>query len=195
MARPQLILIRHGETEWSRERKHTGRTDIPLTQHGREQARDVGRILDGRRFALVLVSPMQRARETCELAGYLDQAVVDDDLLEWDYGDMEGRTTAEIREERPGWLVWDGPLPNGESVDHVGERGDRVIERCLAADGDVALFGHGHALRILTARWCGMAAVEGQRLPLHTATYCELGWEHEYRTLSVWNERSVDQTD
>ncbi len=173
----------------SKSGQHTGRTDLPLTHTGRSQARAVGHLLNHRPFALVLVSPLGRAQDTCKLAGYGDQMVVDPDLLEWDYGDMEGRTTKEIRETFPGWTVWDGPMPGGESIDEVATRADRVIARALAADGDVALFGHGHALRILTARWCELDGREGMRFPLRTATLCELGWEHEYRTVSVWNHQ------
>jgi broad specificity phosphatase PhoE len=186
---PNVVVVRHGETEWSKSGQHTGRTDIPLTAKGRQQAEQVGELLTGRSFSLVLTSPLDRAEETCRLAGFADEAQVDPDLIEWDYGDMEGRTTADIRDELPGWTVWSGPIPGGESIDHVAARADRVIARCLAAGGDVALFGHGHALRILAARWCELAPREGSRLPLGTATLCQLGWEHEYRTLSVWNER------
>jgi broad specificity phosphatase PhoE len=186
-AHNRIVLIRHGQTEWSSTLRHTGRTDIPLTDLGRTEARSAGDLLDQREFALVLVSPLSRARETCELAGYLDQAGVDDDLVEWDYGVAEGRTTAEIRTETPDWLVWGDDTVDAEKLAEVGARADRVIARCLEADGDVALFGHGHALRILTARWCNMDPVDGQRFPLGTATLSELGWEHDYRTIWVWN--------
>lgn len=186
----RVTLVRHGETEWSRSGQHTGRTDLPLTEEGREQALAAGRLLDGRDFALVLTSPLGRARETCRLAGYGDQAEIDDDLLEWDYGEMEGRTTTAIREERPGWTVWKGPMPGGESIEEVAVRCRRVIDRCLGATGDVALFGHGHALRILTAVWCELDPREGRRFPLATATLSTLAWEHEYRTISLWNARS-----
>jgi len=186
---PEVVVVRHGETAWSKSGQHTGRTDIPLTDRGRDQARRVGELLAGRTFALVLTSPLDRAEETCRLAGFSDHAQVDPDMVEWDYGDMEGRTTVDIRKEYSGWTVWSGPIPGGETIDEVAARADRVITRCLAANGDVALFGHGHALRILAARWCELAPTEGSRFPLGTATLCELGWEHEYRTLSVWNER------
>jgi probable phosphoglycerate mutase len=189
MTQNHAAVVRHGETEWSKSGQHTGSTDLPLTHTGRSQARSVGQLLNQRPFALVLVSPLERAQDTARLAGYGDEMVVDPDLIEWNYGEMEGRTTAEIRETYPGWTVWDGPMPGGESVDEVGRRVDRVIERVLGADGDVALFGHGHCLRILTARWCGLAPSEGKRFPLRTATLCELGWEHEYRTLTVWNNQ------
>lgn len=187
MTQNDVVLVRHGETEWSKSGQHTGTTDIPLTHNGRDQAREAGRLLAGRPFALVLASPLERAQDTCRLAGYGDDMVVDPDLAEWDYGEMEGRTTAEIRQTRPGWTVWDGEMPGGETIEQVATRADRVIDRVLAADGDVALFGHGHALRILTARWCELDPREGRRFPLRTATVSELGWEHEYRTLVLWN--------
>jgi probable phosphoglycerate mutase len=182
-----LVLIRHGETEWSRDKRHTSRTDVPLTETGREQARAVGERLGGRRFELVLTSPRVRARKTAELAG-LD-AVVDDDLVEWDYGDYEGRTTADIRVERPGWELWRDGCPDGESIEHVGERTDRAIARALAVDGDVAIVAHGHLLRILGARWVGLAPQCGGALALDTAAQCELGFERERRVIAVWNAR------
>jgi len=182
-----VTLIRHGETEWSKSGQHTGSTDIPLTDHGRDEARATGRLLGDRRFALVLVSPMQRARETAELVGLGDQAEVDDDLLEWDYGEYEGITTAEIRETHPGWTVWKGPLPSGETPEQVGARVDRVVARARRVEGPVALVGHGHCLRILAARWCELPAVEGRRLQLSTATLSVLGWEHDVPGLVTWN--------
>jgi probable phosphoglycerate mutase len=185
----EVVVVRHGETAWSRSGQHTGLTDLPLTHNGRSQARAVGHLLNHRPFALVLVSPLSRAQDTCKLAGYGDQMEVDPDLVEWNYGDMEGRTTTEIRETYPDWTVWAGPMPGGESIEAVSERVDRVIARALEADGDVALFGHGHNLRILTARWCALDPREGKRFPLHTASLCELGWEHEYRTITVWNHQ------
>lgn len=189
MTQHDLVLVRHGETAWSKSGQHTGLTDLPLTHTGRSQARSVGNLLNRRPFALVLVSPLSRAQDTARLAGYGDEMVVDPDLVEWDYGDIEGLTTVEIRKSHADWTVWDGPLPGGETVVEVGARVDRVIERVLSADGDVALFGHGHCLRILAARWCELGPREGRRFPLRTATLCELGWEHEYRTLSIWNHQ------
>jgi len=186
----KLVLIRHGETEWSRAKRHTGRTDLPLTDAGREQARRAAAAVAGRPFALVLTSPLQRARVTAELAGLGDRAEVDPDLREWDYGDMEGRTTAEIREERPGWEVWSGDLPNGETLAEVGGRADRVIERVCGVDGDVAVFAHGHILRILGARWIGLSPEGGGRLALETAAVCELGYERERHVLVTWNDTS-----
>lgn len=181
-----VVVVRHGETEWSRYWRHTGRTDVDLTDEGREGAEALRGALAPSRFSLVLTSPLVRAQKTAELAGF-QGAEVDEDLLEWDYGAMEGLTTPEIRESRPGWTVWSGEITNGESIDEVAARGDRVIERCLAADGDVLLFGHGHALRIFTARWCELAPAEGKRFMLFPATPSELGWEHEYRTIRHWN--------
>jgi broad specificity phosphatase PhoE len=186
----EVVLVRHGETEWSKSGQHTGVTDLPLTDVGRQQAEGTGRLLAGRSFARVLVSPLSRATETARLAGYGDVAVVDPDLVEWNYGDLEGRTTTEIRETYPGWTVWDGPIPGGETIEQVAARTDRVIEQALAADGDVALFGHGHCLRVLTARWCELDPREGRRFPLFTATLCELGWEHDYRAVNLWNDRA-----
>jgi probable phosphoglycerate mutase len=187
VARPEVTLVRHGATEWSESGRHTGLTDLPLNERGRGQAEAVGRALGGRRFALVLVSPLGRARETCAIAGYGDEAVVDDDLVEWDYGAYEGITTVEIRRTVPGWTIWDGEVPGGETIEQVAARTDRVIARAAAVDGDVALFSHGHLLRVLTARWCGLDPQEGRRFPLETGTRCVLGWEHEYHGVRLWN--------
>lgn len=183
-----VILIRHGETEWSRDMLHTGLTDIPLTPTGREQALLAGRRLAGRELALVLTSPLDRAHETARLAGLGDRAEVDQDLLEWDYGIVEGRSTEEYREnDHPGWDVWaDGP-PGGETLDAVAARADRVIERADGVEGDVAVFGHGHYLRILGARWIGQPALMGNRLRLDTAAICELGYERDRRVICQWN--------
>jgi len=184
---PELWLIRHGETEWSASGAHTGRTDIPLTAGGRQQAEAIGRWLAGRDFSLVLASPLQRARETCLLAGYGVAAQIDPDLREWDYGDYEGLTTPEIQREIPGWSLWtDGPR-NGETVAQVGARADAVIARAAAAAGDVALFAHGHLLRILAARWLGMAPSAGRLFALSTATVSTLGYEHQTRVIIRWN--------
>jgi broad specificity phosphatase PhoE len=183
----EIWLIRHGETEWSRSGAHTGRTDIPLTAAGRERAAAIGRYLAGRRFALVLVSPLERARETCRLAGYGDAAQVEPNLREWDYGDYEGRTTAEIRQTTPGWLLWNDVVPGGETVEQVGARADATIARALAADGDVALFAHGHVLRILAARWIGLSPDAGRLLALDTASLSRLGYEHETQVVTRWN--------
>jgi broad specificity phosphatase PhoE len=184
----ELWLVRHGETEWSLSGAHTGRTDIPLTVAGREKAAAVGRYLAGRKFALVLVSPLQRARETCRLAGYED-ARIDPDLSEWDYGDYEGRTTSEIQAERPGWSLWRDGVPNGETAAQVAARAERVIARALAAegDGDVALFAHGHILRVLAARWLGLPPEDGRLFALGTAAISTLGYERETRVITRWN--------
>jgi probable phosphoglycerate mutase len=187
----ELWLLRHGETAWSRSGQHTGRTDIPLTARGERQAVVLGQLLHHREFEIVLTSPLQRARETCRLAGYGGVARDDPDLREWDYGVYEGRTTAQIQEEEPGWNIWAvaGPLRQGESADAVGARTDRVIAVCAAAEGDVALFAHGHLLRILAARWLGLPAAGGRYLALDPASLSVLGHEHEQRIIRRWNER------
>jgi probable phosphoglycerate mutase len=186
--KPTIVLVRHGATEWSASGQHTSRTDIPLTEEGRAGAAKLRERLAGFDFALVLTSPMGRAKETAELAGYGDAAQVDADLCEFDYGVYEGRTTAEIREERPGWDVWRDDSPGGETPDQVGARADRVIERACAAGGDVALFAHGHLLRILGARWIGDPAVQGGSLGLSTGSVSELGFERERRAIWLWND-------
>jgi probable phosphoglycerate mutase len=181
-------LVRHGETEWARLGKHTGRTDVPLTRRGREQARALGRRLAGHAFGLVLTSPLSRAAETARLAGVGDAAVADPNLLEWDYGANEGRTTAEIRADDPDWTIWTGPWPGGETVEQVGRRADRVIARLEAAgSGDALVFAHGHLLRVLAARWIGLGPGSGGRFELATATVSILGWERETRTIELWN--------
>jgi probable phosphoglycerate mutase len=186
-AEHDVWVLRHGATEWSVAGRHTGRTDLPLTDEGRAQARAVGRVLDHRRFARVLVSPLRRARQTCELAGYADQAELTDDLREFDYGDLEGLTTSQIRVSAPGWTVWTGPCPGGETLADVGARVDRVIATVRAVDGPVALFAHGHVLRVLTARWCELEPVEGRRFPLDTGTVGILGYEHGFPGVRRWN--------
>lgn len=183
-----ISLIRHGQTLWSITGQHTGRTDIPLTDLGRQQADALGEMLDGEAFSLVLSSPLVRAWETMERAGYRGQGVASDDILEWDYGVYEGRTTDDIRSEIPGWSVWSHPIEAGESADAVGERADRAIARCLAAPGPVAVFAHGHFLRIMAARWMGLPAVAGGHLSLGTATVSTLGWERDNRVLQMWND-------
>lgn len=182
-----LWLIRHGETEWSRSGAHTGRTDLPLTETGRARAKALGELLKGRRFALVLSSPLQRAIDTCRLAGYGDTAQIEPNLHEWDYGDYEGRTTAEIRKERPNWSLWVDGVPNGEPVDHVGERARGVIQRATAVDGNAALFAHGHILRILSACWLALPPRDGSLLALATASISILGYERDIRVISLWN--------
>lgn len=183
---PELWLVRHGETEWSRDGKHTSTTDLPLTDEGVKVAHTLGERLAGRDFKLVLTSPRQRARRTAELAGYAD-AQVDDDLAEWQYGEYEGVTTATIRETVPDWTVWTHPSPGGETAEQVGERLDRVIKRVREADGDALVFGHGHALRVLTARWLGQPVKDGRHFRLDTATVSVLGYERETPVLLRWN--------
>ena len=185
--RHEIWLIRHGETEWSASGRHTGRTDVPLTPAGRRQAETLGRYLAGRPFALVLASPLGRARETCRLAGYESVARMSEDLREWDYGIYEGRTTADIRVTAPGWSIWTSPVPEGESVDQVGARARRVIDQALEAGGDVALFAHAHVLRILAACWIGRPPGDGRAFALATASVSVLGWERETRVIQRWN--------
>ena len=187
----ELYLVRHGETEWSRDGRHTGRTDVPLTAHGRHQAELVGRYLGGHRFALVLTSPLARAVETCTLAGLGGVALERDDLREWDYGEYEGRTTSEIREERPGWTLWRDGVPGGETVEAVGARADAVIAEARGAGGDVAVFAHGHLLRILAARWLGLPPRDGALLALDPATVSILGYEREQSVVDLWNDSCV----
>ena len=184
---PEIWLIRHGATEWSVSGAHTGRTDIPLTPAGERSATQAGRFLAGRSFALVLTSPLQRARETCRLAGYGDVAQIDPDLREWDYGAYEGRTSAEIQQTAPGWTIWTAPVPQGETIEQVAARARRVIERASAAGGDVALFAHGHLLRVLTACWLGLPPDAGRFFALGTGSLSVLGYERDTRVISLWN--------
>jgi broad specificity phosphatase PhoE len=181
----ELWLLRHAETEWSRDGRHTGRSDLPLTDVGRERARALRERIAGRAFALVLSSPLSRARETAELAGLEPQ--LRDDLVEFDYGEYEGITTAQIRERRPDWYLWRDGCPGGESAQDVGRRVDRVIDETLGADGDVVIVAHGHVLRALAARWVGEPAAFGGRLRLDTGTVCVLAFEREVRVIRRWN--------
>jgi probable phosphoglycerate mutase len=183
----EVWLIRHAETEWSKSGQHTGRTHVPLTDTGRERAVELGAEMRGHAFARVLTSPLARARETARLAGVGDSCQVREDLLEWDYGDYEGVTTADIRKDRPGWYLWRDGVPNGETADEVGARCDRVIEEILGVDGDVAVFAHGHVLRALGARWVEEPVSFGGRLYLTTGSVCVLGFEREVRVLRRWN--------
>lgn len=185
---PEIVLVRHGETEWSRTGQHTGRTDVALTPAGRRQAEALAGALAGRRFARVMTSPLRRAADTCRLAGLSGAAEVRDDLREWDYGAYEGRTTADIRQERPGWLLWRDGAPEGETADEVGARVDPVIAQLRDSPGDVVIFAHGHVLRVLTARWLGLPASSGQLFALATATVSVLGWERELAVLVRWNQ-------
>lgn len=190
----ELWLIRHGETEWTISGAHTGRTDIPLTERGREKAQAIREYLAGREFSLVLTSPLARARETCRIAGYGDVAVVDDDLCEWDYGGYEGLRTLQIWAEQPEWRLWRDGVPGGETIDEVAARADRVIERSLEAGGTVALFAHGHILRILTARWLQLSPDGGRLFALGTGSVSTLGFERDSRVVLRWN-RSFEQVD
>jgi broad specificity phosphatase PhoE len=203
----EIVLLRHGQTEWAKQGRHTGRTDVPLTAEGERRARSAARLLAGRKIAAAWSSPAIRARRTAELAG-LPVRGVDPDLWEWDYGGYEGRTTAQIQQLRPGWYLWtDGVVPGGpdgfpgESVEHVGERCGRVIERVrplvapdgpAALDGDVALVAHGHVLRILAARWLGLPARDGAHFLLGTASVSALGFEHDRPVVSLWNQIADD---
>jgi probable phosphoglycerate mutase len=184
----EVLLIRHAATEWSVSGKHTGRTDVPLTEEGRENARRLAPKLAGRTFAAVLTSPLSRARDTAELAGIGGQAQVRDDLLEWDYGEYEGITTKEIRKTRPDWYLWRDGCPGGETADEVGARVDRVIAEVRSVDGDAALVAHGHVLRVLGARWVELPPQDGGRFALSTGTVSTLGWEREVPVFWRWNE-------
>jgi probable phosphoglycerate mutase len=184
----EVVLVRHGQTDWSRTGRHTGRTDVPLTEEGKRQARAVGAALRGREFALVLSSPLLRALDTAKLAGF--EPEVRDDLAEWDYGEYEGVTTRQIREWVPDWTVWTHSAPGGETADEVGRRLDRVIGKVRASSGRVLVFGHSHALRALTARWIGQSVSEGRFFKLDTATVSVLGYERETPVVLRWNSPS-----
>jgi probable phosphoglycerate mutase len=183
----RIWLIRHGETEWSRSGQHTSRTDIPLLEVGERRAVAIGRELAGKQFALTLTSPRARARETARLAGYAGVAQIDNNLQEWDYGVYEGITTADIRKHTPGWLVWDGPVPGGETIEQVAARADRAIARAAEIDGDVAFFAHGHILRVLAARWIGLPPIGGRLFALETGSISILGYERVTRVIAQWN--------
>lgn len=190
-AQPKVVLLRHGETDWSRTHRHTGRTDVPLTDVGRRQADLAAGALRGRDFALVLCSPLERAVETCARAGLAGSAEYTDDLLEWDYGSAEGRSTADMAEEISGWTVWTHPVDGGgETMEQVGARADTVIGRLTEVDGDALVVAHGHMLRILAARWLGLQPSGGRLLALGTATLSTLSYEHGNRVLQHWNDDS-----
>ena len=186
------MLVRHGETEWSRELRHTGRTDVLLTDVGERQAQAVGEALRGREFALVLSSPLRRALDTARLAGF--EPEVREELAEWDYGDYEGLRTAEIRERVPDWTIWRYGAPGGESVAEAGARADRVVAELRRADGDVLAFGHGHILRVLTARWLELAPSDGRLFALDSATLSTLGYEREQSVIRIWNAALAPET-
>jgi broad specificity phosphatase PhoE len=182
-----VFAIRHGETAWSLSGQHTGTTDIPLTDNGRRLAERIRPVLAREKFALVLVSPLQRARETCERAGLGAKAVIDSDLVEWNYGKYEGLTPKQIHEEAPGWLIFRDGCPGGEAPDQVGARADRAIARARSVEGDVALFAHGHVLRVLVARWIGLPAGAGQHFLLDTGTLNVLGDYRGTPAVKIWN--------
>jgi broad specificity phosphatase PhoE len=184
----RVVLVRHGQTEWTMTHRHTGRTDISLTGRGREEAADIGRRLSGFDFELALTSPALRPHETAIIAGYGGSAIVNPDLWEWDYGVYEGKRTVDIRSEIPGWSVWTHEIVGGENLGQLGERCDRVIERIMGVSGDVVVFGHGHALRVLAARWLGQDPRLGAHLLLSTASISILGFERETPAIVRWNE-------
>ena len=186
----EIYLARHGETEWSLSGQHTGTTDIPLTDNGRRHAEALGTRLEGRQFAAVFSSPLGRALETCRRAGFGERCVERPELVEWNYGEYEGVTTEEIRKTVPGWTVWTHHTPGGETPAEVGARCDAVIEELLEVDGDVAVFAHGHILRVLGARWIDLPPEHGARLALSTGTLSVLGWERDNRVLELWNDGS-----
>lgn len=182
-----VVVVRHGETEWSATGRHTGITDIALTERGREDARAAGAWLGQMTFDRVWCSPLRRAHDTCTLAGYGDAAEIDADLGEWNYGEYEGLTRSEILANDPGWLVWTHGAPGGESPKQVQERTDRVVSRLLDAGGRTLIFAHGHLLRALATRWVEQPVTEGRRLLLDTGAAGELGWYHGRRALARWN--------
>jgi broad specificity phosphatase PhoE len=187
MRRMEVVLVRHGETEWSRDLRHTGRTDVPLTDEGRRQAERLRGALGEWSFTRVLASPLGRALDTCRLAGFGDRAEPRDALLEWDYGEYEGLTTAQIREQRPGWNLWRDGCPGGETAADMGARVDPMVAELKASEGHVVVFAHGHLLRVLAARWVELPPEAGARLWLATATISVLGFERETATLRRWN--------
>jgi broad specificity phosphatase PhoE len=194
----RIVLVRHGETAWSRTGQHTGRTDIPLTDVGEQQARGLAAILGRVSFAHVLTSPLQRARRTCELAGLGAAAQIDANLLEWDYGEYDGRTLADIRAQRPGWTVFHDGCPGGESPEQVSRRADAAIGTLRRLDGTVAVFSHGHFLRGLGLRWVDLPISKGQHLNLETASLSVLAYDHrdvEVPVISLWNAGSNDLFD
>ncbi len=186
--RTRLVAVRHGTTAWSVRRRHTGRSDIPLEPEGVAQAIEVGRRLAGHDFTLVLTSTLERARATCERAGYASSAEPSEDLVEWDYGEMEGRTTEEIRADIPGWDLWRDGVVGGETLSQVSSRADRVIERVRSQPGAVLVFAHAHILRVIAVRWVGLQPEAGRAFSLEPATVSVLGWEREAPVVARWNE-------
>jgi probable phosphoglycerate mutase len=187
MAR-EIIVVRHGQTEWSKSGQHTSRTDLPLTEDGKRQAAQLGERLAGRNFAAVLSSPLRRARETCELAGFADRVSIHDELREWDYGDYEGLTTPQIWNQAPDWNLWRDGCPGGETPEQVGGRADSVLAQLNTVDGDALIFAHGHILRVLTARWLQMPASAGARFALAAGGLGTLAFERNTQVLAGWNE-------
>jgi broad specificity phosphatase PhoE len=186
---PRVVLVRHGETEWSASGRHTGRTDVSLTEEGRRQGLELRRCLAGWAITRALTSPLQRAAETCRLAGLWELAETTDDLREWDYGEYEGRRTVDIRVERPGWTLWTHGVPGGETVEEVGRRADRVIAKLRGAHGDIAVFAHGHVLRVLAARWIELSSERGRSFVLDVGAVCVLGYERAMPVILRWNQR------
>ena len=185
-----VLLIRHGETDWTADRRHTGRTDLPLNGEGERRARQLAPFLASfptAAQATVLTSPLQRARQTCSLAGMGERAIIDDSLVEWDYGEFEGTRTADLREVDPGWTIWTATIRQGESLADVARRADRVLTRLGSIDGSAILFAHAHFLRILAARWCGFPADGGRHLTLLPASISVLGFEREVPVIDQWN--------
>ena len=183
----KIFLIRHGETEWSRLGRHTGTTDLPLTDNGRAAAEALRPLIAAESFAAVFTSPLKRAQQTCELAGLGDVAQIDPDLMEWNYGAYEGRTTADIQAERPGWVIFRDGCPGGDTPARVAARAERVIARVRVIDGDVALFSHGHFSRVFAARWIELPAAEGAHFLLDTSTLCVLGYYGDAPAIQIWN--------
>lgn len=189
----EIWLIRHGETEWSLTGQHSGRYDLPLTAHGEEEAHLTARALNGRPFDLVLCSPLQRARRTCEIAGYLDQAFLEPDIQEWDYGDCTGFTRAQLEQKYGQWSIWDGPVPNGESIDEIAMRAGCIIDALKRRTGTVALFAHGHFLRVFATQFLGLPPQHGRNLALHTAAISILGYDDGYPAVLAWNRTPASQ--
>jgi broad specificity phosphatase PhoE len=187
MGSTEVWLVRHGETAWSLTRRHSGRTDLPLTAHGEEEAGAAAQLLGGRKFDQVWCSPLVRARRSCEIAGYLAAARIDPDLEEWDYGDWTGLTLEQVQERCPGWNVWDGPVPGGESIEEIAARAGRVVERLREAGGTVAVFAHGHFLRVLTTQWLGLPPQAGRNFALETSSVCILGQDAGFPAIRAWN--------
>jgi len=187
-----VFAIRHGETAWSLSGQHTGTTDIPLTENGRKLAERLRRVFARREFGLVLCSPLQRARETCEIAGFGDRAITEPNITEWNYGQYEGLTPKQINDLAPGWMIFRDGCPGGESPDQVGARVDKVIARARESQAEVALFAHGHVLRVFAARWIGLPASGGQHFMLSTGTLCVVGYYHDVPAVRIWNGPFID---